>query len=112
MANIRLISRGGGTEKDAANVPKELGIRYPEPRTLGTLPAYGIYARHVKDLELANIHLNFQTNDFRPALAFADVQGLEVDNIKLQVAEGVKPAVFDDDVKGAMIRNSPLLEAK
>ena len=112
LENIRLISRGGGTAKDAANVPKELGIRYPEPSTLGTLPAYGIYARHVKDLELANIHLNFQTNDFRPALAFADVQGLEVDNIKLQVVEGVKPAVFGDDVKGAMIRNSPLLEAK
>jgi len=112
LENIRLISRGGGTEKDAAINLKELGTGYPDPIHMGTLPVYGIYARHVKDLELANIHLNFQTNDFRPALAFADVQGLEIDNIKLQVAEGVKPAVFGDDVKGAIIRNAPLLEAK
>ena len=94
LQNIRLISRGGGTEKDAATEPKELGNRYPEPVTLGTLPAYGLFARHVQDLELANIHLNFQTNDLRPALVFADVDGLEIDNLKPQVAEGVKPAEF------------------
>jgi polygalacturonase len=112
IENVRLMSRGGGTEKDAAIQPKELGTGYPEPSKIGTLPAYGIFARYVKDLELANIHLNFQTNDFRPALKFADVDGLEIDNVKPQVADGVKPLEFSADVKNLTIRNSPALETK
>ena len=67
LENIRLISHGGGTAEDAAIKPKELGDGYPEPGKMGTLPAYGIFARHVRDLELANISVSFLTNDFRPA---------------------------------------------
>jgi len=111
LENVWLIGKGGGTEKDAAIDPTELGTRYPEPATLGTLPAYGIYARHVKDLELANIHLNFRTDDLRPALVFSDLNGLEIDNVKPQVANGVKPAEIAADVKQLVIRNSPALEA-
>ena len=110
IENVRLTSNGGGTAADAAINPSELGNRYPEPGTVGTLPAYGVYARHVKDLELANITVDFRTNDLRPAAAFADVQGLELDNFKPQVAPGVKSAVFAEDVKNVTVRNSPALE--
>ncbi len=112
IENVRFISRGGGTKEDASIVPKELGDGYPEPSKIGTLPTYGIFARHVKGLELANIHLNFQTNDFRPALMFSDIDGLELDNIKPQVAEGVQPMVLGENVTGIVIRNSPKLETK
>ncbi len=61
LENIRLTSKGGGTAKDAARHPKELGAGYPEPGGIGMLPAYGIFARHVRDLELANIHMDFRT---------------------------------------------------
>jgi len=110
LENIRLTSNGGGTAEEAAATPKELGNGYPEPRRLGTLPGYGIFARHVKGLELANITVNFATNDFRPAAAFADIDGLEIDNFKPQVAAGVKAAVFADNVGGITIRNSPALQ--
>jgi polygalacturonase len=110
LDNIRLVSNGGGTAEDAARTPKELAKTYPEPSRLGTLPAYGVYARHVKDLELANITTSFRTNDLRPAAAFADIDGLEIDNFKPQVADGVSPAVFADNVSGLTIRNSPALE--
>jgi polygalacturonase len=112
IENVRLISHGGGTKEDAARQPKELGAGYPEPSEISTLPAYGIFARHVKDLELADIHLNFQEQDLRPAMKFADVDGLEIDNVKPQVADGVKPAEFAVDVKNLVIRNSPALETK
>jgi len=110
IENVRLTSNGGGTAEEAATHPKELGAGYPEPRHLGTLPAYGVYARHVKDLELANITVNFATNDLRPAAAFADINGLEIDNFKSQVADGVKAAVFAADVKDIIVRNSPSLD--
>ena len=110
LENIRLVSKGGGTTADAAINPKELGTGYPEPSFMGTLPAYGVYARHVKGLELANINVSFTEKDLRPAASFADIQGLEIDHLKLQTAEGVKAAVFADDVSDITIRNSPALE--
>lgn len=110
IENVRLTSKGGGTAEDAARNPKELGAGYPEPGKIGILPAYGVYARHVKDLELANITVNFVTNDLRSAASFADIQGLEIDNFKPQVAPGVKAALFSDDVKDVTVRNSPMVE--
>jgi polygalacturonase len=111
LENIRLTSKGGGTAKDAAINPKELGTGYPEPGKIGILPSYGIFARHVRDLELANIRVNFQAMDLRPAAVFADVQSLEIDNFKPEVSAGVKAAMFADTVQDVTIRNSPALES-
>jgi hypothetical protein len=109
MENIRLIYKGGGTAQQADNVPKELGTGYPEPRVKDITPAYGLFARHVKDLELANINFSFLRDDFRPALECVDVDGLEIDNFKAQLARGVTASKFEK-VSGAVIRNSPVLE--
>ena len=64
LENIRLQFRGGGTANDAALTPPELGTGYPEPR--GTMPGYGLFARHVKGLELANITVGFDTARYAP----------------------------------------------
>ena len=109
LDNIRLVFNGGGTNMGAAYMPKELGAIYPEPSRIGTMPAYGVFARHVKGLELANINVSFETNDFRPAMVCSDVDGLEVDNFKAQLAPGVSAATFDS-VKNVVIRNSPVLD--
>jgi polygalacturonase len=107
LENIRLIFNGGGTAEQAAQVPPELGTGYPEPR--GIMPAYGVFARHVKGLELANINLSFMKDDFRPAIECVDVNGLEIDNFKAQLATGVAASKFDN-VSGVVIRNSPMLD--
>jgi hypothetical protein len=109
LENIWLVFQGGGTKEDAALVPKELGTGYPEPRTLGTMPAYGLFARHVRDIELENIRVSYEKVDFRPAMMCVNVDGLEIDNFKAQVAEGVAPARFEG-VKRLVIRNSPVLD--
>jgi polygalacturonase len=109
LENIRLICKGGGTQEQAANVPKELGAGYPEPRQANAMPAYGLFARHVKDLELANINVSFLKDDFRPAIECVDVSGLEIDNFKAQLADGVAASKFEN-VSDAVIRNSPALE--
>jgi polygalacturonase len=108
LENIRLVFNGGGTRENADRVPPELGTGYPEASRLGIMPAYGVFARHVRDLELANIHLNFENDDVRPALMAVDVDGLEIDNLKAQTVSGVAPAKFQD-VKGLVIHNSPML---
>ena len=109
LENIRLEFKGGGTETQAARVPPELGTGYPEPGRIGVMPAYGLFARHVRDLELANIRTSFAKEDLRPAIACVDVDGLEIDNFKAQLAPGVPAAAFDS-VTNVVIRNSPMLE--
>ncbi len=110
LENIRLISRGGGTPADAAIVPKELGDGYPEPGKIGTLPAYGLFARHVDHLELANIALSFSASDERPAAVFDDILGLDIDHVSGKVAVGQRVAVIVPNVREVVIRNSPALE--
>jgi polygalacturonase len=134
LENIRMISKGGGTKADAARVPNELGTGYPEPGRLGTLPSYGVFARHVRDLELANVRVSYEKEDLRPPLVCVDVDGLEIDNFKAQLpvvktvtravfvnglrskrteiqpTDGVQAAKFDN-VKRLVIRNSPVLES-
>jgi polygalacturonase len=109
LENIRLVFNGGGTKADAARMPRELGTDYPEPGRLGVMPAYGVFARHVKGLELANITLSYDQEDLRPAMVCVDVDGLEIDNFKAQLAEGVAPAQLQG-VKGLVVRNSPVLQ--
>jgi polygalacturonase len=107
LDNIRLEFEGGGTAEDAAIVPKELDTGYPEPR--GTMPAYGLLARHVRDLELSNLRVSFVDEDRRPPMVCIDVDGLEIDNFKARVADGVTAARFEQ-VKGLVVRNSPVLD--
>jgi len=110
IENVRLVSNGGGMSEDAAINPRGLAGGYPEPSKIGTLPAYGIYARHVRGLELANIRLAYQTYDARPAASFADIQGLELDNVRPQEPGAVPAAVIGTNVSGLDIRDSPAFE--
>jgi len=111
LENIRVSFDGGGTKEQGAKTPRELGTGYPEPRGLGVMPGYGLVARHVKDLELENIRFDTVKPDERPAMVLYDIDGLELDNFKAPVVEGVASARFEA-VKGDVIMNSPMLEAE
>jgi hypothetical protein len=44
----------------------------------GILPAYGLYARHVRGLSLHNVHFDLASPDLRPALVCDDVEDLDL----------------------------------
>jgi hypothetical protein len=69
------------------------------------MPSYGVFARHVNGLEIQNFSVSFDRKELRPALDFIDVNGLTLDNVKAQVADGV-PLVKYTAVRGATTRNS------
>jgi polygalacturonase len=109
LNNIRLVFNGGGTADDAARDPKELGTGYPEPSKIGVMSAYGLFARHVRGLELDNIRVSFENDDARPAMICSDVDGLQINDFKGQTISGVAPAQFKQ-VTGLDVRNSPGLQ--
>ncbi len=106
LDNIRLTFVGHGSAKDANREPPEMEDGYPEPAKFGVMPSYGIYARHVRDLELNSVHLDVDGRDMRPAMICEDVDGLQIDDLIAKLEPGVDSAWFYL-VDHATIRNSP-----
>jgi polygalacturonase len=77
LENIQLELPGGGTA-EAANVQlPEKEEAYPEFDMFGkSMPAYGIYARHLRDVKFQNVRTTVKTPDARPAKIFVDVEGV------------------------------------
>lgn len=71
------------------NIP-ELPEVYPEPSNWGILPAYGLYVRHVENLELTNIKLSFKVEDERHAIVFDDVKQVKVEQLDADIKEKVE----------------------
>ncbi|MBK0383606.1 glycoside hydrolase family 28 protein [Pedobacter sp. SD-b] len=110
--NVIFTNKGGGS-KALGNIDlPELDKTYPEIANLkSATPSYGVYARHVKNLELNNIKVDYQNEDKRPPMACVDINGLEINNFKAEVANGVLPAIFTQ-VSDLSIYNSPVLNQK
>ena len=72
LTNLRWSSAGGGAPRES-EVPEHLE-KYPEYRMFGALPAHGLYARHVRDLHMSNVHATTLTPDSRPEFVFDDVE--------------------------------------
>ncbi|RVT40544.1 glycoside hydrolase family 28 protein [Rheinheimera sediminis] len=56
---------------------------YPEYTMFGELPAWGLYVRHVEGLKIKGVKLSTRAKDFRPALVFDDVIGLQLQQSSL-----------------------------
>jgi len=81
LRDIIITSKGGGTEKDAtrADVPENKGA-YPANNMFGnSLPSYGFFIRHAKNIELHNVKFNLLAPDIRPDIYQSDVKNLKVD---------------------------------
>jgi polygalacturonase len=89
LRDIRVHYRGGGTAAEAAREPDEMENAYPEPSMFGVLPAYGLFARHVRGLHVRDVTLSFDAPEARPAIALRDVEGAWFDTVVAKQALGV-----------------------
>ena len=73
LSNISYTAVGGGTLEDAArtDIPHHFNIRAECFNYMGSLPAFGLYARHVKGLKLHNVNIDTMKTDER-MMAFLD----------------------------------------
>lgn len=81
LSNCRFICTGG-IEEDLTNKKvEELPELYPESTMFGTLPAYGLYVRHVNNINAQGISFTLKSPDKRPAILCDDVRGGSFYNI-------------------------------
>ena len=82
MNDVHVTYGGGGTAEEAARreIPKMAGEYFE----LGTLPAYGLYARNVRGLTLSDVRFEVATPDLRPAMVFDHVQDATVNGFAAQ----------------------------
>lgn len=79
LSDLNFTVPGGGTEANRGVKVPEITHEYPENDRFGeTLPAYGIYFRHVKGLYLKNIDIRPIEEDKREMLVFEDVEIADV----------------------------------
>ncbi len=108
LSNIFVDYEGGGTAKDAEReVPEYEGNgRYPEPFRLGKLTAWGLFARHVKGIEINHVEFRYAQEDLRSPVVLDDVADADFDHLKTQHAAGTSVFVLKN-VNGFAVHNSP-----
>lgn len=74
---------GEGSWEDNPYLVPEMTMVYPEPSNWGILPAYGLYARHVKNLNLKDVEMRTKVTDERHAVVLEDAENIRLDEIKL-----------------------------
>lgn len=104
LEDIQLTTPGGGTQGEAGRQIPERATAYPEAMMFGTLPASGVYCRHVRGLSLNRISLRTARPDSRPALVADDVDDLAISGLSGPAA-GI-PLIEFHDVRHARIRET------
>jgi len=105
LSNISLSFDGGGSLDDAKRAIPEKPTSYPESTMFGTLPAYGLFCRHVKGLHLQNIRVNTTAPDLRHAIVFDDVQEAAIDSLSAPFASGAAATLRMTDAREVAVRN-------
>lgn len=106
LENIQIGLAGGGNVEHARQLVPEAIDKYPEVKTFGPLvPAYGIWARHVKGLKLKDITFRLAANDQRPAFVCEDGRDVELIGWKLPEIANAVSVIRLDNVEKALISN-------
>lgn len=80
--DVQFILKGGNSISDTAASPPELGVGQYNVSNLKVQPSFGLWARHVKGIDIRNCSFNVEKTDSRYALFFDDVIGANVSDIK------------------------------
>jgi hypothetical protein len=112
LNNITLLIKGGAPKEQAEIIVPEKENSYPDPQEFGKMPTYGFFIRHVKNIEMTNIEMKLENEDFRPPFILEDVKGASFINVKAPHAEGVPSFILKKVTNFKTIQCSPLPDKK
>lgn len=105
LENIEIDLLGGGAVENSKQFVPEAVDKYPEVKTFGpTIPAYGLWARHVKGLKLKNITFHLKKNDLRPAFIIEDGKDIELTDCSIPETAGAQSVIRLQNVQEAQIK--------
>lgn len=94
MDNIEISLPGGGTVEEGRHEVPEAVDQYPEVKTFGpTIPACGVWMRHVDGVEMSNIAIKTDVPDLRPVFVAEDARNVNVTSLEASVFGGSESAV-------------------
>jgi len=105
ITNVNLGFDGGGTIEDSARQIPENPTKYPESTMFGTLPAYGFYCRHARNLKFQNVRLAASAPDLRSAMVFDDVHNAAIDALDALFAAKAAAMIRLTNSTDTIIRN-------
>ena len=105
IRDVYLVQKGGGTAQQAAVTPPEEERLYPEPSAFGPLPAQGLFARHVRDLEVNHLEIASAAPDARPFVWLGDVDRADFFFLRLP-PDATAPAFQFTNVRHVRVENS------
>jgi polygalacturonase len=107
LQNIDIELAGGGTIQDSRVTVPEAIDKYPEVKTFGpTIPAYGLWARHINGLQLQNIRFHLKSNDKRPAIICEDGRNIVIEHCSIPETTNAEAIFRFEKVQGIAITNS------
>lgn len=112
LSNIQLKTGGGasneiGTRRNLNELsPEVLEGWWPEYTRLGaTVPAHGIYARHVTGLSINNLSISTAEPDQRPTIVCDDVAELNINDVSMQGNPSSGASLRLQNVVNAIVKN-------
>jgi polygalacturonase len=112
LSNLTILLKGGASKEQADLLVPEKENAYPDPQEFGKIPAYGFYIRHVKNIEVANVELKLENEDFRPPFILEDVKGASFINVKAPVKDGVPQFILKNVTNFSTVRCGALPDKK
>lgn len=106
LSDILIYYRGGGTREQGERIIPAMDQVYPEPQRWGVLPAWGLWARHVRNLQVRNVELYTTQPDARPALMLEHAEGVTLDHVKVTPNAAASTLVLKD-VANLNVHRSP-----
>lgn len=94
LQNIRIETAGGGEAADVTKTVEEKETEYPESAMFGTLPAYGFYIRHAKDVKLSNITLRHRNAEARPGIVVSKSRQFSLTGLDVQTSAATSAVVY------------------
>lgn len=99
--DFRIAYRGGGSREEGRVQVPEHPAKYPSADMFDTYPAYGLFARHARNLYLSGMHFRCAEPDPRPAVHCEDVSRVTIDTLEAPAGD---PVVSFRGVRGVLVR--------
>jgi hypothetical protein len=105
ISNLTVVHGGGGSAADAQRQVPEHADHYPEPSMFGVTPGYGLFARHVRNLEVHHAQLLTVPAEGRPPVVLHNVDGASFDHVRFARGAATKTFVLQD-VRGFAVQDA------